>query len=330
MALTTSGTMSSIPQYYHKKFVERLAVNPGLYDVLEKRPLPENSGTTMYFARMSASGTIPENYLSTESGTAVTAEAAADVRVSATIQVFRNAKRISDLGKLTALSTFWDAVVEEQASQAANIVDRRILESAYGRPINHLSGIGAQNVTADCFSVIVASGSYAGTTAVQNTIASKSLPIIASYIRFWCKVLRARNVQPFFEDGMYLLVVHSDTEMQIQADSTWQAAYAYTDPENMRKGLFGQYAGVKMLRDNNIVASAMGSAGAVLYYSVILGKGAMAVSDLNGGINTYIKESGPQDTSNPVNEFSSFGWKVMFAPKVLNVSCGNICVTTDD
>jgi hypothetical protein len=26
--------------------------------------------------------------------------------------------------------------------------------------------------------------------------------------------------------------------MQIQADSTWQAAYAYTDPENMKKGIF--------------------------------------------------------------------------------------------
>jgi hypothetical protein len=42
-----------------------------------------------------------------------------------------------------------------------------------------------------------------------------------------------------------------------------------------------------------------------------------------------MKESGPQDTFNPVNEFVSFGWKIHFVPKVLNVSAGFICVTAD-
>jgi N4-gp56 family major capsid protein len=274
---------------------------------------------------MSSSSTTPSVYKSTE-GTILSTEAVNDVRVSATLETFRNAKAVYDLGKLTSLSTYWNGIVDEQASQAANIIDKRILESIYGCPIDtsyNLSNLlGGGNVAT--FSAIYLSGTTYNMPAMHSTAT-----ITAAAIRSWVKKLRSRNVPGFFDDGSYLLVVHSDTEMAIQADSTWQAAYQYTDPENMRKGIFGKYGGVKMATDNNILVSACGSAGATLYFSVLLGKGALAVSELNGGVKMYMKESGPQDTFNPVNEFTTFGWKIHFVPKVLNVSSGLICVTAD-
>jgi len=295
--------------------------------MLPKRDIPPHSGKTMYFPRMSSTSTTPSAYTSTE-GTAVTAEAVGDVRVSATLETFRNAKKIWDLAALTALSTFANEVVDEQASQAANVIDKKILEAAYGCPFGVTVGtisdsIGGTNVNA--FSAVFLSG----TTYTSNTEVHSTAVITAAAIRNWVKKLRARNVRAFDDSGLYLLVVHSDTEMKIQADTTWQATYEYTDPENMKKGLFGQYGGVKMLRDNNILVSACGSAGATLYFSLLLGKGAMACSNLKGGVKTYMKESDSGDTSNPVNEFVTFGWKVHFIPKILNVSAGLICVTTD-
>jgi N4-gp56 family major capsid protein len=324
-AYTASTAVSTIPAYYHKRFLERLEAVPKLYDLLPKRALPENSGHTMYFPRMSSSSTTTSAYKSTQ-GTLLSTEGVNDVRVSATIETFRNAKAVWDVAKLTALNTYLDEVVDEQGAQARNIIDKRILEEAYGINIGQARAIsdylGGENGAT--FSSIYLSGTTYEMAATHSTAT-----ITAAAIRDWVKRLRARNVQGFFDDGMYLLVVHSDTEMAIQADSTWQAAYQYTDPENMRKGLFGQYGGVKMQRDNNILVSACGSAGATLYFSLLLGKGAMATSELNGGVHTYMKESGPTDTFNPVNEFVSFGWKIHFVPKVLNVSAGFICVTAD-
>lgn len=323
-AYTASTAISTIPQYYDKKFLERLEAVPTMYELLPKKPIPEGNGMTMYFPRMSSSSTTPSAYKGIQ-GTIMSTEGVNDVRVSATLETFRNAKAVWDIAKLTALNTYMDEVVDEQGTQARNIIDKRILEAAYGCPIDtayNLSNLlGGGNVAT--FSAIYLSGTY-NMPAVHSTAT-----ITAVAIRSWVKKLRSRNVEGFFDDGMYLLVVHSDTEMAIQADTTWQAAYAYTDPENMRKGLFGTYGGVKMARNNNILVSACGSAGATLHFSLLLGKGAMAVSELNGGVKTYMKESGPTDTFNPVSEFVTFGWKIHFVPKVLNVSSGLIVVTAD-
>jgi N4-gp56 family major capsid protein len=97
----------------------------------------------------------------------------------------------------------------------------------------------------------------------------------------------------------------------------------------MAKGTWGSYAGIKFVRDNNIYTSALGVSSLVAYASVLLGKGALAVSELTGGVKTYLKESGSQDTSNPVNEFVTFGWKVMFVPKRLNTQSGLIVLSAD-
>jgi len=333
MAYTTTTAVSTIPSYYHKKFVERLEVDSKLYSMLDKRPLPEGSGTTMYFPRVSSHSTTPSAFKGSE-GTLVTPIAVQDVRVSATIETFRNAEALWDKVKLTALSTYLDQAVDEQASQAANVIDKRILEAAYGCNIagaTHGGSVAlsdnmgaASDDDETSFSCIAASGTTGyGSPGFTHIPAARI--ITAADIRYWVAQLRGRNVRPFLDNGDYLLVVDSQTEMNIQADSTWQAAYQYTDPENMKKGLFGRYAGVTMLRDNNILVSACGSAGATVAFTLLLGKGALGVSELNGGTKTYFKESGPQDTYNPVNEFMTFGWKIHFVPKALHASAGLIC-----
>jgi N4-gp56 family major capsid protein len=322
MAHTGSTDMSSIPQYYNLRFIERLIPQIAMMDIVEMRPLPANSGTVMYFPRISNSSTTVSAYKSTE-GTAVTPEKIGDIRVSATVEKYRNAKSIWDVAKITALNGYFDAAVDEQADQASQIIDKRILESAYGTSAASWGGgfsiQFADLVSGTDWSSVSAAAGYIGT----------SKTITAAMVRRWVGILRSRQVKPY-DSGFFQLVVHSNTEMAIQADSTWQvAAGAYTNPELMQKGLFGRYAGAEMRRDNNVYTSANGSSGATLYYSLLLGRGSMAVSQLNGGVQTFMKESGDQDTSNPVNEFVVFGWKIMFVPVILNVSCGLICVTSD-
>ena len=125
MAYSTTATINTIPSYYDKRFVERLASMVKLYNLLDKRTVPMNSGKVVYFARITNASTEPSAYLSTE-GTVVTPEAIQDAQVSATLETYRNSKGLWGFAKITALSTFVDAAVDEQADQAATIIDQII------------------------------------------------------------------------------------------------------------------------------------------------------------------------------------------------------------
>lgn len=322
----TADVAGFLPNYYDKVFLERLQAGPIMMEYCVKKPLPTGSGKVAYFPRMVVSSTTVSAYKLTE-GTVISTEKIDDAQVSATIEQFGNAKALWDLTKLTAINSTVEETVREIADQAKNVLDKRIIQEAMGTStatpyqggfsclvLNTASG--AQPATD---AKISAWGTYLGT--VEYAMTAKTL-------RYAAKVLKRRNVQPQ-EDGFYTLVCHSDTAMQLQADSAWQTAYQYTDPENLRKGVAGTYAGVKVQIDNNIVTSAYGSIGATIYHSILLGRGAMGVTTLDGGVETYTT-GGTADKADPINQFITFGWKANMVPKILNASCGAIVMTCDE
>jgi N4-gp56 family major capsid protein len=319
---TAAGADNSIAQYYSKVFLERLVAGPIMLNYVKLIDMPLNSGKVAYFPRMVNSSTTVSAYKLAE-GTVISTEAVDDAKVSATIEQFGNAKALFDLVQLAAISSIDEETVKEQADQAGNIVDERILQAAYGSSCGDSAtavptglGFSILPITSETVSAFQ---TYAGTGAHAVTAAA---------LRKWVKKLKSLNVKPN-DDGFYSFICHSDTAMQLQADSTWQSAYVYTDPDNLRKGVAGTYGGAKIQVDNNVFTSANGSASSVIYYSLLLGRGALGGLRLDGGIKTYVKTSGPQDTSNPINQFATFGWKVNFVAKILNVSSGLICPSCD-
>jgi N4-gp56 family major capsid protein len=318
---TTANASATLPNYYSKLFLERLQAGPIMMDYVMQQPLPQNSGTVMFFPRMTVTSTLPNTYKITE-GTIITPETFSATAITATILQFANAKGVTDLTELTAISSTVSEVVKELADQASNVLDREILQVAYGAsafvtPSNQGFSVVFGNI--DLVASTSAGPTYAGTGEFGMSTA---------VMRRWTKKLRARNVMPF-DDDLYALIVHSDTEMNLQSDTTWQNSYFYTDPENPHRGVFGKYGGVKVVTDNNIFQSANGSASATLSYSLLLGRGALGASMLSGGIQTFTKRSGDQTTSDPVNQLVTFGWKANFVPVILNVSCGLIIATAD-
>lgn len=322
MSVTTTGNASAtLPNYYSKLFLERLQPGPIMMDYCMQQPLPANNGTVMFFPRMTVSGTTPNTYKITE-GTTITPETFSATAVTATVLQFANAKGVTDLTELTAISSTITEVVNELADQANNVLDKEILQVAYGAS-------GLVTPTGQGFSVVFGNIDLGVSTSAGPIYAGTAeFGMTTTVMRRWTKKLRARNVQPF-DDDLYALVVHSDTEMNLQADTTWQNSYFYTDPENPHRGVFGRYGGVKVITDNNIFQSANGSASAVLSYSLLLGRGSLGASMLAGGVQTFTKRSGDQTTSDPVNQIITFGWKANFVPVILNISCGLIIATAD-
>jgi N4-gp56 family major capsid protein len=322
----TTDVAGLLPNYYDKVFLERLQAGPIMMQYCMKKPLPANSGKVAYFPRMVVSSTTVSAYKLTE-GTLISTEKIDEAQISATVEQFGNAKALWDLTQLTAINSTVEETVKEIADQANNILDKRIIQEAMGtsatRP--HQSGFS-------CLIINTASGAQPATDAVISAwgtyLGTVEYSMTAKTLRYAAKVLRSRNVKPQ-EDGFYTLVCHSNTAMQLQADTAWQTAYQYTDPENLRKGIAGTYSGVKVQIDNNIVTSAYGSISATIYHSILLGHGALGVTTLDGGVSTYTT-GGSADKFDPINQFITFGWKANMVPVRLNASCGAIVMTCDD
>ena len=329
MAYTaTSDVAGFIPKYYSKLFLERLQPGPKMLQFCEMKPLPQNSGTVAYFPRMVVDSTVVSAYKLAE-GTVITPDKIDDAQVSATIEQFGRSAGITDLTEMTAINGVVEEAVRALGDQANNIIDLRIIEACYG--VSASAGSDAPTGATGALSCIAfntvagaeggamsAYGTYTGTTEFRMK---------ASTVRYSVGKLMDANVKPF-DDGFYALVVKSNTAMRLQADSEWQTAYQYTDAENLRKGVAGTYAGAKVVIDNNICTSANGSAGATLYYSLLLGRGALGATQLDGGVKSYFVAGGASK-SDPINQFVLIGWKANFVPKLLNVKCGRIIVTAD-
>lgn len=325
MAMTTTANVAGfLPNFYSKVFLERLVVDPIMMQYCVKKPLPMGTGKTVYFPRMVNSSRMVSAYKITE-GTTITPELIDDQQVSAVIEQYANAKGIGDLTLATAIDTTVEETIKELADQAKAIIDTRIIEEAYGTSARSLWGGGFST-----FAVNLASSADLGasTSAFFTYVGTSEYRIGATTLRQATKKLKALNVKPL-DEGFYVLVCHSDTAMQLQADQGWKDAYQYTDAENMRKGVAGVYGGVKIQVDNNIKTSAYGSGGATLYHSILLGRGALGATMLDGGVKTYYKPAGSAGTQDPVDQEATWGWKISFVPKILNVSCGLIVVTAD-
>lgn len=320
-AYTATGDVTGfIPNYYSKVFLERLLPGPIMMEYVTKKPLPSNNGKVAYFPRMLNSSTTVSAYKLTE-GTVRDTEKIDDAQVSATIEQFGNAKALWDLTELTAINGTIEETVSELADQAKNILDQRIMQEAYGTSSTPsfagFSGV-AFNTVAGSEVTMSAFGTYTGTTEFRMKAAT---------VRNAVKKLQSLNVKPL-DNGFYGLIVHSDTASRLQSDSEWQTAYQYTDPENIRKGVAGTYAGAQVQIDNNIFTSAVGSNSATCYFSLLLGRGALGVTELDGGVKTYTTTAGA-DKADPIDQFVTFGWKANMVPVRLNKSAGLIVITAD-
>jgi N4-gp56 family major capsid protein len=317
----------AVPNYYYKLYLERMVAKMRMLDYVTKRPVPLNEGNVIYFARMTSSSTTVSAYRVIYSAGygPISTENALSTSVSATVEKFANAKAILDVTALTAINSTVEETVRETGDQAGTIIDIRVMQEGYGTSATP-TGAG---FSAFAYNTVGKADLGASTSNFYNYVGTVEYGLATSTIRASVSKLLMRNVEPL-DDGYFAFICTAKSAYALQADTTWQSAYQYTDPENLRKGIAGDYAGARIVIDNNITTSANGSNGNTLYYSFLLGRGALTVSDLDGG------GSSPQfytvkgaDKFDPVDEFITVGWKTVFAVARTNISAGLIVVTAD-
>ena len=142
--------------------------------------------------------------------------------------------------------------------------------------------------------------------------------------------VETNNVKKFLPmpiiGNAFAMICHPNVVYDIRLDTNFVQAVNYSspNPSNTNRGdLFtgelGSWMGARII--STTVAPSYGgagSAGAYVYGSLVYGDGAYAVSEFQGGLSTFIHTGGVQDTSNPLEQFSTVGWKWMGAAIILD------------
>ena len=320
-ATTGTGVSALISKYYDKLALEILMPELVLYNLCEKKPLPKNEGKSIVFHRYIARSTMVSAYALTEGGSGAwpTWGLVSSTSVSATVAQYGDAVQVSDLIELTAVSTIVEDTIKLLMQNAANIIDRLIFEVAYGTSsIPSEATFGITWPSAQGYSI-----------GKLSTLTSACLMDVNG-IKAAVYDLKRLNVQPK-ANGFYDMVIDPIQSVKLTSDPAWRDAYMYTTPENLRRGQIGKIAGVEVYETTNVFMTASGTGVAnttSAYFALVLGRGSLAVTEIDGGVKTYVKRPNQYDTANPLNQWSSIGWKINFIPVILNVSCGRILPTT--
>jgi len=319
----TTNLDITVRAYYDKLALMTLQNNCVLEQFAEKKPLPAHSGKTIYWNRYSnfseVTGTLTE-------GVPPTVIQLSAVNVSATLIQQGFVTEISDLLDMTNITDNGKAAVERLAELAGRSMDSYMRRELYNTTLNSTIPISANvfNQFGD--------GSYGNTSAMPSTSGRMS----AAVIRAAATKLRVNNVKPLQGED-FILVMNPQSAARLRADSTWINANQYSGvyADKIFRGEAGRIEGARVIESTQIPFFASSTAGNVfvstsdvsVYFSLLLGKGALGMTEMNGGLQTYTVTGA--DKSDPLNQKTQYGWKVTYVPKTLNYSCGVVSASTD-
>jgi N4-gp56 family major capsid protein len=303
--MATATTLITPAQvYYDKVFLERAKIELRHDFGAQLKSVPMNSGTVVRFTRFSPLALITSALSEATNPTEVAMTA---TNVSATLAEYGNVTNVGSLFSMTQIDVGLAEHVSVHGQNAGESIDRLIrTELASGATSQIVTGatLASDIMTTDVFSGVE--------------------------IRKAVRTLKKNKAQKF-ENGYYRGIVGPDTAYDLFGDTEWLDAHRYTTSDAIERGVIGKLHGVEFVETNNQHADDSAglsgspvtatSAGVVTVYSnFIFGKNAYGIINL-GSITSptvIVKNPGPNDTSNPLNMFSTVGWKMPFAVKVLN------------
>ena len=282
--------------FYDKVFLDR-AIQEQKYSFLAiKKTIPKNSGKVVYFTRYTPLAVSTSALTEGANPTGINSTAST---IIATASPYGQFEQVSTFFELTSIDASLKELVEVHGQNAGETMD---------------TVLGT---------VMCASGTYQCAGLVQLTALASTNTMSVAELRYAVKTLKV-NKAPKFENGKYRAVISAQGVYELQGDTTagnWINIGLYNSAENakmLKDGVIGSLYGVDIVESNNQFTVASGVTG---YVSFVAGKGAVAEVDVAGSGNSrvIVKKPNAGDTSNPLDMYSTVGWKVdAYAAVVLN------------
>jgi N4-gp56 family major capsid protein len=320
---TTGGTIlgSTVTDFYEKTMLEWMRPTFRFYTFATKKPIPQREGDAIVFNRKVALG---NPYVLSQGVPISAVKTVSTNQVSALLQQIGDSVGISDYARLTSSIDTDAYALEVMADQAANAVDQYILEEiASNTVINHYVKKAGTTTQGGRGSVVSAASATRLALSDVRTVATN---------------LRAKNVKPY-DQGGFIGIFHSYQIGDLMGDSNFRSWVSYDSPDKMYDFEIGKAMGVRIMESNKVpiapgsaysgdsVSTATGSA-IVAYGGVIFGEDAYAITEIDGGIQTF-KSTGASK-QDPNNLVDVYAWKATLAAKVLNPSAIEVVWSTQD
>lgn len=307
MASTTTGLTAPMQLYYDKVFLTRAMIELRHDFGAQVRNVPMNSGKSIVWTRFTPLAVVTAA-LTEGANPAETAMTAANV--SATLAEYGAYTTVSSLYSMTSIETGLKEHIEVHGQNAGESIDQLIRTEL---------AAGATTLVA---STGQASPGSTSITAVHTTDILTGLEI-----RIVAKNLKKNKAQKF-ENGLYRGIIGPDTAMDLMGNSEWLDAHRYTTSDAIERGVVGKLHGVEFVETNNQHFTLTGGFStsatniANVYTNFIFGKNAYGIVNI-GSVSApkvYVKNPGGNSTDNPLDLFSTVGWKMPFAAKTLNAT----------
>lgn len=304
MTSTTTGLSNLMSTYYDKVFLERA-----------KAELRHDFGATVKKQGMNMGKSIIFNRLTplalvTTALTEGTNPAAVDMtatQVTATLAEYGAYTTVGSLFKMTSIDDDLKEHIDVHGQNAGESIDNLIRIE--------LSANGTRQLVAT-------------TAAVSSTSAIHTSDVITGLeIRKAVRTLKL-NKAPRFPGAVYRGIIGPQVAMDLFGASEWLDAHRYTTADAIERGVIGKLHGVEFVETNQPTVTLSGGFStsttdvANVYETYVFGRGGYAMVSLDSfdAPKIYVKNPGDSDTSNPLNLYSTVGWKMPFACKTLNAN----------
>jgi N4-gp56 family major capsid protein len=266
------------------------------YQAASKKSLPTREGKSIVWTKYTK---LNPKSTTLSVGVVPNATALSSSNVSATLGQYGDFVKISDLLSLTAIDPVIESATKE-LSEAAGLTIDTVIRNVLDANTN------ARRVNNKALSAMLATDVLSG-VEVRNAV----------------RMLKAKNVKPH-TGGDFLGIIHPNCSYDLQGDTAaggWVNANTYVNNQNILNGEIGRIHGVRFVESTNVSVAASGSGGVNVYKNHLKGRDAFAAVPFDGTTGEariYVKTSGEQDTSNPLNQFSTVGYKATFASAILD------------
>jgi len=290
-------------EFYQRTMLERLIDQEVFMKYGKKHNIPKRAGATTSFRRLE----LPT--LSTNTIVEGTTPDAIDLtinKITATVKQYGAWTKVSDFLDLTGL----DPIITETSQMFGD----------------H-AGLSMDQVVRD----IVAAGTnvkYANGKASRVTVAATDKITAADIIKLRTIMVKNNVKQIKLPNGGkgYLAFTHPEVVANIMGLAEWKDQNTYVDVKNREQGIAGQMYGIYFLEANTApVFAGAGAAGIDVYGTLVIGEEAFGIPDVGGSSkpDIIVKNSNgdSNDTSNPMNLYSTIAWKSTFTAVRLNEKC---------
>lgn len=294
------GLTAPMQIFYDRVFLERAKTELRHDFGAQVKNVPMNSGRTVYFTRFTPLALQTTALSEAATPTAVEMTAAT---VSASLEDYGGYTKVGSLYSMTSIEEGLKEHVDVHGQNAGETIDRLI-----------------RNELVSGSTIQYAGGKVLSTVSVTDTLTGLE-------IRKAVRTLKGNKARKF-ASGYFRGIVGNWTSMDLMGNSEWLDANRYTTSDAIKDGVIGKLHGVEFVETNDqhyaITAGLSTSATdvAAVFSNFIFGQNAYGVVNI-GSVRApkiYVKNPGMQDTSNPLDTFSTIGWKMPFAVKVLNAN----------